>query len=95
MDHNRFSSIPDALSHRELTSLMETAQKDVEVLLDEENPLIADLQTWAEGTQLLLQRISQQGDRIGASHSPQQAMALGSFRTHLILGLQALKASQS
>ena len=54
-----------------------------------------DLERWATSTRQLLQQIAQEGDGLGAHRSAQQVMALGSFRTHLMLGLQALKAARS
>ena len=45
-------------------------------------------------TQLLLQQMAQEGEFIGTRRSDQQVMALGSFRAHLLLGLQALREAQ-
>lgn len=88
-------SMPDGISHQQLLTLLHCAQPDGGFRDDDNAPLENDLTVWAEGTQQLLQRMSRQGDTIGCERSPQQLMALGSFRTHLMLGLQALRASQS
>ena len=92
-EHRMF---PDALSHRDLSGLLKAALKDVDIdVFLEADPLADDLQAWSEQTQQLLQRISDHGDAVGHHRSPQQVMALGSFRTHMMLGLQALRAAQS
>jgi len=95
--------IPDALSHRQLNQLLRTAQASASQLNlaaeqqgDGDPPrLDPDLDRWENHTRQLLQQIKQEGNGLGAHRSAQQVMALGSFRTHLMLGLQALKAARS
>lgn len=87
--------IPDALSHRQLNQWLESAgQERFRSSAEDQDALSADLAEWAGQTRTLLRRLAEEGDSIGTERSPQQVMALGSFRTHLMLGLQALKASQ-
>ena len=87
--------IPDALSHRQLNQWLESAgQERFRSSAEDQDALSADLADWAGQTRTLLRRLAKEGDSIGTERSPQQVMALGSFRTHLMLGLQALKASQ-
>ena len=87
--------IPDALSHRQLNQWLESAgQERFRSSAEDQDALSADLAEWAGQTRTLLRRLAEEGDSIGTERSPQQVMALGSFRTHLLLGLQALKASQ-
>ena len=95
MDNFDPSSIPDGFSHRQLSNMLQSALPDAVVPEDDSDQLVNDLTAWALGTQHLLQRLSQESDAIGRNRSPQQVMALGSFRTHLMLGLQALQASQT
>ena len=87
--------IPDALSHRELSGLLQTAPREAVACTPEVDPLADDLRNWAEQTRHLLQRISAHGEAVGQHRSPQQVMALGSCRTHMMLSLQALRAAQS
>ncbi|WP_037990740.1 hypothetical protein [Synechococcus sp. CC9616] len=87
--------IPDALSHRDLAGLLQGAPREMEACASDVDPLSDELKIWAEQTQHLLQRISAHGDAVAQGRSPQQVMALGSCRTHMALGLQALKAAQS
>ena len=95
MNRDDAPTIPDALSHRQLYQWLESAVQDPSTSAPEEmDTLTAELAHWAGQTRSLLQRISQEGESIGAQRSPHQVMALGSFRTHLVLALQALKASQ-
>jgi hypothetical protein len=42
----------------------------------------------------LLRWIEGQGDAVSDTRSPKQVMALGSFRTHLVMGLKALRYSE-
>ena len=87
--------IPDALSHRQLNQWLESAgQERFRSSAEDQDALSADLAEWAGQTRTLLRRMAEEGDSIGTERSLQQVMALGSFRTHLMLGLQALKASQ-
>ena len=95
MNRDDAPTIPDALSHRQLYQWLESAVQDPSTSAPEEmDTLTAELAHWAGQTRSLLQRISQEGESIGAQRSPHQVMALGRFRTHLVLALQALKASQ-
>ena len=95
MNRDDAPSIPDSLSHRQLNQWLETAMQESSTPAEESNDtLSAELERWADQTSFLLQRMAHEGDAIGSDRSPQQVMALGSFRTHLMLGLQALKASQ-
>ena len=95
MNRDDALSIPHALSHRQLNQYLATARKESSIRVDESSDaLSAELERWANHTRFLLQRMTHEGDAIGSYRSPQQLMALGSFRTHLMLGLQALKASQ-
>ena len=95
MNRDDAPPIPDALSHRQLNRWLETAMQESSTPAKESNDILsAELERWANHTRFLLQRMAHDGDAIGSDRSPQQVMALGSFRTHLMLGLQALKASQ-
>ena len=95
MNRDDALSIPDALSHRQLNKLLANARQESSIPVDEsKDSLSAELERWVNHTRFLLQRMTHKGDDIGSNRSPQQLMALGSYRTHLMLGLQALKASQ-
>ena len=63
--------------------------------IDEDELLRAALSAWADQTRELLQWIDQQGDAVSESRSPKQVMALGSFRTHIVMGLKALRYAES
>ena len=95
MNRDDAASLPGVLSHRQLNQGLAIAMQESSTPADEGNDtLSAELERWANHTRFLLQRMAHEGDAIGSHRSPQQVMALGSFRTHLMLGLQALKASQ-
>ena len=89
--------VPDALSHQQLSALLRAAM-DTSVLpegqLSDDDLLRAALTAWADQTQELLRWIEGQGDAVSDTRTPKQVMALGSFRTHLVMGLKALRYSE-
>ena len=90
--------IPDAVSHRTLMALHQAADQEVvaESNRDElAGRLNATLLRWSEDTKNLLESMASNPEQLGSNRTARQVMALGSFRTHLMLGLQALQASQS
>ena len=96
-------SVPDALSHHQLSALLKAAMQSTGSArpglqgaeIGEDELLRAALSAWADQTKELLQWIEQQGDSVSESRSPKQVMALGSFRTHLVMGLKALRYAES
>ncbi|AII49238.1 hypothetical protein KR52_08785 [Synechococcus sp. KORDI-52] len=62
--------------------------------LNEDELLRAALSAWADQTQELLRWIETQGDAVSDTRTPKQVMALGSFRTHLVMGLKALRYAE-
>ena len=89
--------VPDALSHQQLNALLKAAM-DTSIVpegqLSDDELLRAALSAWADQTQELLRWIEGQGDAVGHTRTPKQVMALGSFRTHLVMGLKALRYSE-
>ena len=63
--------------------------------IDEDELLRAALSAWADQTTELLQWIESQGDAVSETRTPKQVMALGSFRTHMVMGLKALRYAES
>ena len=88
------SPVPAAMSHRQLSKLLQIASvEDVRDEQSEEKPLVDELRAWAEATQTLLDSMSTSPESMTSQRTPHQVMALGSLRTHLMFGLQALKAA--
>ena len=90
-------SIPDGLTHRQLAHLFDTAISEPSFYGDEpeeSEQLNDEIREWLLHSQTLLHLISKQADTLGERRSAQQVMALGSFRTHVMFAIQALKASQ-
>ena len=77
--------------HSGRSSMLDVGKSEI----DEDELLRAALSAWADQTRELLQWIDQQGDAVSESRSPKQVMALGSFRTHLVMGLKALRYAES
>jgi hypothetical protein len=91
-------SVPDALSRHQLTALLKAAMEGTQAQMpsiDEDELLRAALSAWADQTKELLQWLESQGDAVSDTRSPKQVMALGSFRTHLVMGLKALRYAES
>jgi len=96
IDHD--PSVPDALSRRQLSALLKAAMEGTQARMsniDEDELLRAALSAWADQTKELLMWIESQGDAVSESRTPKQVMALGSFRTHLVMGLKALRYAES
>ena len=91
-------SVPDALSRHQLTALLKAAMEGTQARMssiDEDELLRAALSAWADQTKELVQWLESQGDAVSDTRSPKQVMALGSFRTHLVMGLKALRYAES
>tara|TARA_B100000073_G_scaffold82279_1_gene62782 strand:+ start:11248 stop:11424 length:177 start_codon:yes stop_codon:yes gene_type:complete len=56
--------------------------------------LRAALAAWSDQAYELLDLLDQQGKDLNKNRSPQQIMALGTFRAHLIMGLKALRFAE-
>tara|TARA_B100000959_G_scaffold238652_1_gene258770 strand:+ start:1055 stop:1318 length:264 start_codon:yes stop_codon:yes gene_type:complete len=82
--------IPNAVSFKELNSLLNgTLSVSCENTKSSE-PISID---WDERIKSLLKEIESSSAQVAAEKTTDQVMALGSFRTHLMLSLQALKAA--
>ena len=91
-------SVPDALSRHQLSALLKAAMEGTQARMasiDEDELLRAALSAWADQTKELLQWIESQGDEVSDTRTPKQVMALGSFRTHLVMWLKALRYAES
>ena len=91
-------SVPDALSRHQLSALLKAAMEGTQARMssiDEDELLRAALSAWADQTKELVQWLESQGDAVSDTRSPKQVMALGSFRTHLVMGLKALRYAES
>ena len=90
-------SVPDALSQHQLKAFLKAAAEDAHARadkLDEDDLLRAALSAWADQTRELLMWLESQGDALGRTRTPKQVMALGSLRTHMVMGLKALKYAE-
>ena len=85
-------SIPDALSHKDLAKLLNTAAKESSVEYIEQEDRLPLTTDWEARIKAVLEEVTSQSERAAKGKTVDQMMALGSFRTHLMLSLQALKA---
>ena len=61
--------------------------------LSDDELLRATLSAWADQTRSCCDGLKA-GDAVSDTRTPKQVMALGSFRTHLVMGLKALRYSE-
>ena len=85
-------NIPDSVSFKQLANMLAAApcpdnSTDAQVLEAQVSS------AWTQRVEALLKEVEQSSEQASAGKTTEQVMALGSFRTHLWLGLQALKAS--
>ena len=85
--------VPSAVSFKELSSLLKAASQSGPAEKASATESISF--DWAERIAALLKEVEQSSSLAAGGKTPQQVMALGSFRTHLLLGLQALKAADA
>ena len=83
--------IPGAVSFKELSSLLKTAGSAAAA--EEGSAAEAVNFDWADRVSALLKEVERSSSAAAEGKTVEQVMALGSFRTHLMLGLQALRAA--
>ncbi|GCE64881.1 hypothetical protein OMCYN_00804 [cyanobiont of Ornithocercus magnificus] len=85
--------IPDALSHKDLAKLLNTAAKESVVGSTEQEDRVSLTTDWEARIKAVLEEVTRQSKDAAEGKTVDQVMALGSFRTHLMLSLQALRAA--
>ena len=85
--------VPSAVSFKELSSLLKAASQSIPAEKAETTESVSF--NWAERIAALLKEVEQSSSLAAEGRTPQQVMALGSFRTHLLLSLQALKVADN
>ena len=83
--------VPSSVSFKELSSFLKAASKPTPA--EKGSGKMSGSYDWLERTSALLKEIEQSSSAAAEGKTSRQVMALGSFRTHLLLGLQALKAA--
>ena len=98
MNNNPFS--PNAISHKELTSLLNKAKKETssndtsESLEIKENQEFNDLiKNWTESSQKILLLMNKNEKDFTFNKDPKKLMAFGAMGAHINMALQALKAT--
>ena len=84
--------VPSAVSFKELTNLLKAAGSTAPAEDGSDGGAVS--LDWAERVTALLKEVEQSSAAASDGKTVDQVMALGSFRTHLMLGLQALKAAE-
>ncbi|MCP9820098.1 hypothetical protein KBZ18_11430 [Synechococcus sp. Cruz-9H2] len=98
MDAN--NSVPQAISHRQLITLLQTATPDTPMVesgaeADRSDELEGLLRSYGQVSQRLLQALQQKNGALAKGRNPRQLMAIGALQAHVTMALQALTASQA
>ena len=98
---NNNHSSPDAISHRDLSTLLAKAKQEIpsirtsenhEVIENQEfNNLITD---WTEKSQKILLMLNKKDKVLTKNKNPKSLMAFGAMGAHINMALQALKATE-
>ncbi len=97
---NEFSLPPEAISHKQLTSLLAGAPKEI-VMTNEETSLLSKeeeifeelIKNWSCLSKELLATLNKKPNCLFANREKKSIMALGALEAHLHLALQAQKES--
>jgi hypothetical protein len=84
-------SIPEALSHRQLSRWLSAAAEAGSHPQTE--AFKAQLQSWSQSSQQLLAMLQGAGPAVVEGRSTRELMALGALQAHLTMALQARAAS--
>jgi hypothetical protein len=92
--------VPQAISHRQLITLLQTAVPDASMVEggaeeDRSDELEELLRSYGQVSQRLLQALQQRNGALAMGRSPRQLMAIGALQAHVTMALQALTASQN
>jgi hypothetical protein len=95
--------VPEAISHRQLAHLLQSAvaepqaagPAEPEAGAERSRELEALLQAYGQLSVRLLRSFEAAGDDLGRGRTPRQMMAMGALRAHAQMALQALAASQA
>ena len=93
------NSLPKAISHKKLYTLMVNAKKDETSSSEQFKTLNSELEefenrikTWEFETKDLLRELSKINDDLFKDKTPNALMALGAMEVHINMAIQALKA---
>ena len=92
------NKLPQAISHKKLSLLLLSAQKDKfansaenEEFTKLQDELLSELNDWELSTKSLLKKISSRNEKYLKDRSSNSLMALGAMEVHLNMALQALQ----
>ena len=98
---NDFPSVPNAISHKQLFSLLNTVAKSTgskksscnhsSTKQEEFNEL---LNHWTQTSQKLIHALKEKSNEVCEELSPNQTMALGALQVHLNMAIQAKQPSE-
>jgi hypothetical protein len=92
--------VPEAISHRQLTSLLRNAVAEAATAAEEvegqrRSEVESALRAYGQVSQRLLKALEGSEAELGQGRSPRQLMAIGALQAHVRMALQALAASQA
>ena len=94
-----FEAVPEALSFRQLSHLLQNAAADGPVAGEANEQQLLELErlleAYARLGRTVLDQLEQQSGELQGNRTAQQLMALGALGAHIRLGLHALAASRA
>ena len=100
LNNNHFS--PNAISHKELNSLLKKAKKEISAFDTSESLEIKEyeefnnlVKTWTETSRAILLILNKKESPLTKNRNPKSFMAFGAMGAHINMALQALKAAES
>ena len=100
LNNNHFS--PNAISHKDLNSLLNKAKKEISSIDNYENDHLNENQEfknliaeWTKISQKILIMLNKKDKALTQNRNPHSLMAFGAMGAHINMALQALKATES
>ena len=98
---NKKQSSPNAISHKDLNTLLNKAKKETISIDTSDNNLINEshefnelLKDWTYKSQKLLLMLNKKDQVLSKNRNPKSLIAFGAMGAHISMALQALKASE-
>ena len=99
MNNNQFS--PNAITHKELNTLMKKARKEMPSIDTSENYFSNEtkefnnlIKHWTETSQKILLLMKKEEQVLTKNREPKSLIAFGAMGAHINMALQALKATE-
>ena len=99
MNNNHLS--PNAISHKDLNTLLNKAKKDISTIDTADNNEISEnqdfydlIKDWTKTSQKILLMLNKKDQVLSKNRNSKSLMAFGAMGAHISMALQALKATE-